>query len=422
LIGLLWLDHILEQRRVPWRAGAIGLGLLAPWLIFGTLTFGSPIPGSIAAKSATYRLSPGDSLIRLIQHYSTPFFGHQVLGSVWQLAGFVVYLLLCAVGGVRAVRRDRRIWPLLAYPYVYLAVFAVANPLLFRWYLSPPLPFYFLFILAGVWALAQDVATSLYRLFEGLADRYAGRPIRLVKGEQSPPLPLSSSPPLSAFQLAIFLLFTAVALTFTLNAWTVHPDHGPARPAPEMAWFELELLYARAADVVLEHALPGDTLCAGDIGTLGYATDMPILDTVGLVTPDSRRYYPADPDIYVINYAIPVDLVLALDPDFVVVLEVYGRRGLLQDAEFQDRYRLISKLETYIYGSDGMLVFKRAVDAGSKKRFVTHSDAVTTLESGYSLPNRYTASIHFEVADQCLKTVVSSYFRRQLRELTQLLG
>jgi hypothetical protein len=123
-----------------------------------------------------------------------------------------------------------------------------------------------------------------------------------------------------------------------------------------MAWFELELLYARAADIVLAHAQPGDTLCAGDIGTLGYVTDMPVLDTVGLVTPESGRYYPADPDIYVINYAIPADLVLALDPDFVVILEIYGRRGLLPDARFQEGYRLLERLNTNVYGSDGMLV------------------------------------------------------------------
>jgi hypothetical protein len=151
----------------------------------------------------------------------------------------------------------------------------------------------------------------------------------------------------------------AVVLTLTLNAWEFHPGHGPNRPAPEMAWFELELLYARAADVLLDRVQSDDTLCAGDIGMLGYVTGMPILDTVGLVTPESRRYYPADPDIYVINYGIPADLVLALDPDFVVILEVYGRRGLLPDPAFQDRYRVIEKLETDIYGSDGMLVFGR---------------------------------------------------------------
>ena len=87
---------------------------------------------------------------------------------------------------------------------------------------------------------------------------------------------------------------------------------------------------------------------------------MHILDTVGLVTPESTRHYPADLDIYVINYAIPADLIQALDPDYIVILEVYGRRDLVTDPGFQARYRLLDKLETDIYGSDGMLIFARA--------------------------------------------------------------
>jgi hypothetical protein len=344
LLGLLWLDRILVRRQVPggdaipWQEGAIGLAILAPWLAFATLTFGSPIPGSVAAKSATYRLFPGESLIRLIQHYGTPFFGHNVLGSSWQLAAFVFYLLLCAMGGLRGVRQDRRAWPLLAYPFVYFAVFSAANPLLFRWYLSPPLPFYVLFIVTGVWALGHNLD-------------------RLVGGSTLSPPKNDGSTSRPTCQPIVLILFTTLALAFTLNAWELHPDHGPDRPAPEMAWFELELLYARTADIVLDHAGPDDTLCAGDIGTLGYVTDLPILDTVGLVTPESRRYYPAAPGLYVTNYAIPADLVLSLDPDFIVILEVYGRRGLLPDEAFQDHYRLLRKIETDIYGSDGMLIY-----------------------------------------------------------------
>jgi len=344
LLGLLWLDLAWARRHIPWREGATTLAFLAPWLIFGTLYFSSPLTISAAAKSITYRLPPGADLVRLIQHFSTPFFEDAFLGPYWRLAGSAVYLLLCGLGGLRVIRRDRHAWPLLAYPYAYLVIFAVANPPLFRWYLSPPLPFYFLFIVAGIGTVAHDFRESAHRQ------------------RRVPHLPVYSS---------TILLFTATALACTLNAWALHPDHGPDRPAPEMAWFKLELLYARAADIVRSQAAPGDTLCAGDIGVLGYRTGLRILDTVGLVTPESTRHYPADPAIYVINYAIPADLVLALDPDYIVILEVYGRRGLLPDLRFQARYRLLEKIETDIYGSDGMLIFIRATDSGASPITVT---------------------------------------------------
>jgi hypothetical protein len=341
----------------------IALLLLAPWLIFGTLCFGSPFTGSVAAKSVAYRIPPLADLVRLIQHYSTPFFEDALLGPRWRLIGFAAYLLLCGLGGLRAVRRNRRVWPLLAYPYLYLLVFAVANPLLFRWYLSPPLPFYFLLILTGVWTLADDVG----RLVAGKL--VAGKPVDWETGDQPTNLPTcqsanlpiyqSTNLPIYRFTNMLIALFTAAALALTINAWDLHPDHGPDRPAPAMAWFELELLYGQAADVVRSQAAPGDTLCAGDIGVLGYRTGLRVLDTVGLVTPEARRHYPADPDIYAINYAIPPGLVLALDPDYIVILEVYGRRGLVPDPRFQARYRLLEKIETDVYGSDGMLIFER---------------------------------------------------------------
>ena len=329
LTGLLWLDLILTRRRIPWREAGIALILLAPWLIFGVLYFGSPFPHSIAAKSVAYRLPGEAAFVRLLQHYATPFFEHYVLPPAGVFIVFVVYCALCVIGAIYAFRRDSHSWPLIVYPFIYFAVFSVANPLLFRWYLSLPVPFYFLLIATGAWKLIHDV----------------GGAITNQKAET-----------VSRLGFAVLVL---VAFILTLNAWELQPDHGPVRPAPEMAWFKLELLYAQAADIIQQHAQPGDTLGAGDIGVLGYQTGLHVLDTVGLITPQTSRYYPADPAIYVINYAIPPELMLALDPDFIVILEVYGRRGLLPDMVFQSRYQLLAKLETDIYGSDGMLIYGR---------------------------------------------------------------
>ena len=306
----------------------ITLAILAPWLVFGTLYFGSPLTASIGAKSITYRLPPTANLIRLLQHYATPFFETEILPPVGVLVAFAIYCGLYLLGCLSAYRRNRRSWPLLAYPLVYYAIFAIANPLLFRWYLSPPMPFYILLILGGAWTFAQDLGK--------LGRRHADKA-----------------------QYAVFALFAAGVLAFTLNGWELHPDHGPDRPAPKMAWFKLELLYRQAADIVLDNAEPDDALCAGDIGVLGYHTRMTIIDTVGLITPESSQFYPADASIYVINYAIPADLVLTQDPDYIVILEVYGRKGLLPDPRFQARYQLLERLETNIYGSEGMLIFER---------------------------------------------------------------
>jgi len=333
LLGLLWFDELLIRRGIPWRQAILAIALMLPWILFGTLYYGSPLPGSIAAKSATYRLPPEAGLVRLVQHYSTPAFEHNLLGPRWQLLGSFVYLAICAFGGLHTVKQNTRSWPIFLYPYVYLIVFAAANPLIFRWYLSPPLPFYLLSITTSLWVLLHLLSTALVR-----------RPsIRIQE----------------TIANVTFVVLTAAAGFSTLNSWTIHPDHGLDRPAPDMAWYELELLYNRAADILLEITSPDDSLCAGDIGVLGYRTGLHIIDTVGLVTPAARDYYPADTSLYAINYAIPPDLILDLAPDKIVILEVYGRLGLIPNPQFKMQYELTHKLDTDIYGSDGMLIFSR---------------------------------------------------------------
>jgi hypothetical protein len=80
---------------------------------------------------------------------------------------------------------------------------------------------------------------------------------------------------------------------------------------------------------------------------------------VGLISPQSVAYYPLPESQYVINYAIPPDLITDLQPDYLVLLEVYGREGLLRDPRFLDAYELLETIPTDLYGSHGMLVYRR---------------------------------------------------------------
>ena len=155
-------------------------------------------------------------------------------------------------------------------------------------------------------------------------------------------------------------LLTLMGLIGSLSAWTLRPDHGPARPAPEMAFIQLELLYERAAQSLSDRMQTGDVLAAADIGTLGYHAPGEILDLLGLISPQATEYYPLPSSAYAINYAVPSDLVADLRPEFIVILEVYGRNSLLQDPRFQMNYELQDVLSTDIYGSDGLLIFSRS--------------------------------------------------------------
>jgi hypothetical protein len=337
--GLLFADMALRPllsreggsfadrlRRLPWTEGAIFCAILLPWILFASMNFGSPLPQSVQAKVRAYNRPELATLIRMIQHLATPFFEHEIFGRFWPAVGFPLYLFLYLIGGLRMVRGASRTWSLALYPLVYVAVFSAANAPVFRWYLAPPLPAYFLGILLGLHAILAGLASRLDR--QRLGD----------------------------WALALVVV---ILLAFSLNDYVVHPDHGPDRPSPEMAWVKLELYYQQAAGLLEPHLQPGEVIAVGDIGAIGWFTDAPLLDTVGLVSPEVVPYYPLDPSQMVIVYAISAEMIRDFQPDYLVTLEIYVRESVLRDPWFHESYTLIEEIDTSMYESHGMLIFKR---------------------------------------------------------------
>jgi hypothetical protein len=339
LAAPLFAHMMWHRRRIPWRAILAFALVLVPWVAFATFYFGSPLPHSVPAKTAAYRMPPFSALVRLIQHYATPFFGHRVLGSAWIGVGAILYLALSLIGGLALVRRQCRMLPLTIYPWLYFAAFAASNPLIFRWYLAPMLPMYIVGVLYGIRKVGIDLGEALQPHWPGVSS--------------------------VAWALGSMLWLAAAASL--LSAWTVHPDHGPDRPAPEMAWFQLEQLYRQATlDLMSRHPVSSATvIAAGDIGTVGYASGARILDTLGLVSPQSTKYYPLPEDAYAMIYAVPTQLILDEQPDYAILLEVYVRNTLLSSPDFAARYEIDRAWPTDIYDSEAMIVFRRKPAAAS---------------------------------------------------------
>jgi hypothetical protein len=276
---------------------------------------------------AAYHLEPSSAFVRLLQHYAVPFTGAGWIGSVGIALGLIIYPVFFLLGARPVIKRFPAIWPLALFPWLYLAAFSIPNPLIFRWYLTPPLPMYIFFLLIGIERVLRSMA---------FLTRKASR-----------------------FKAAIITFLFLIPLVSLCSGWTLLPDHGPQRPAPSMAWIKLEDLYRQAAQVIIPQMQPGDVVAAGDVGVLGWETRAPILDLVGLNSPITGNYYPLDKSKYVINYAVPSELILDTQPAFVAILEVYGRETLLKDPRFENQYKLLEKIPTDFYGSDGLLVYQR---------------------------------------------------------------
>jgi len=345
LVGLYQLGAALTARddagkrrpSIPWQTWLAGALTIAPWVAFSAIYFGTPLPNTLGAKSVAYIEPAYGALTGIIQRYATVFMDFDAFGPLGAMVGAVAYTLLNLVAVAYVRSREPRLLPLLAFPWVYAAVFSIANPLMFRWYYTPPLPAWMFGVVVGAWAVVFAIGRALDD------DKRPQRRSRFL---------------LPAATAVLALLWGGM----TLNAWTLTTDHGPPGPKPDMAWHEIELNYRTVGELLRdEYGVTSETpVASADIGAVGYYSGARIIDTVGLITPSNITYYPFDRALLADdqNYVVPPDLILDAQPDYFVTMEAFIRHGLKTMPAFTDNYTRIEFIPMDVYGT-GMEVYAR---------------------------------------------------------------
>lgn len=137
------------------RSGIIGSAIVAPWVLFTWLLYGSPIPQTVVAKAAAYASLPdigglpdwvADQLVRHVEpllRVAMPFFADTLVASAPVPAALPVLvgatLTVCVGLGVVATRRERRWWPILGFLAVAVAYRVLLQPSTYYDWYAPPL-------------------------------------------------------------------------------------------------------------------------------------------------------------------------------------------------------------------------------------------------------------------------------------------
>jgi hypothetical protein len=233
LLGLaVGLYALLTRRVLLLRQAAVAALVALPWVLFSWWYFGSPVPASVTAKASSNDLTAAQSLLALGGHFLATWYERFL--SIPVLAGLVV-----------TVRRPGPGRLLLLWGALYALTFGLAGAFGHHlWYFVPLYVPYFWCAAAGLEAIARALAAHL-----PAAPAVAG---------------------------------TALTALTALLLWQTHLnlEHVAAEQAVR------EHLYRRVA-AGLTAVSHGEPLAATEVGVLGWYYDGPVLDLVGLVTPEA---------------------------------------------------------------------------------------------------------------------------------------
>ena len=369
LLALVLLLHsLIARRRFPLAPAALAAALALPWFVFSTRYFGSPWPNTFAARMAQGAAGYN------IEFFQGAFFwaGFSLRQSLWYFA-----LLPCAIAGTLALALWARPYlPLLLWPAVYFLAYSLLGVPYQHWYYAPVL--LGLIAASALWPLWIENGKTAPRLRSGWGEAERSR----------------SPAPRLAFLWALLLLFPIAAGNLFLltghdcylrlrseRSWQT--IHGLIALSSAGVWLPLSIAllaaaaawalrrrprmarWALAAAVFLPviaaqtrlnylHSLtfptpqivayrevgtwlnrrtsPDATVAAWEIGAIGYYSDRPILDYLGLITPEARAAVARRDFKWWLRQR---------PPDYVVVRDPPGgfEQAALDDPLFSERYR-----------------------------------------------------------------------------------
>jgi hypothetical protein len=307
-LGVVFLALILfsEGKRIPWRYLVAAGCVIAAGIGLAWLYYGHPLPNTLGAKTDMAAATPNSwSGFRFWLRAFGPIGRH--FGGEWPA------VLIAAVAGcwpfaVKTGTSGRLI-------VLFGLAIAVVYPLL-------KVPFFSWYILPCLVMAAYGLAFFAGAAGDGLARRVPSlRNLRHV---------------------AVICIFASLAFT-TFRASRAYFQGFASAPYLES--------YRRGAEWIKANSEPGAAIAYVEIGVIGYYSERPVLDLMGLVTPWARPYV-VQGDILGAFRAKPTEFVL---------FHTRGRMApIVSSRWFRKRYREVMRFEDRnSAGKAGLQIYRR---------------------------------------------------------------
>lgn len=254
ILGLaILLDFGLEHKKFPTKIVLGSLGIALTWLIFSFAYFGSPIPNSLAGKKALYSGTI----------YETPKW--RILWEFLFLKIKIGWLLLALslTGAYRVITKSKPYRTIMVWTFLYFLFFFFSETKIHMWYYVPFYLGYLLLVALGLDFALEKTEKIWVRCFSLSGYKERGFLNQKI---------LRRSLLSGVLVLAALIYFHQMKRTFSLVT------------AEQIA---LEDIHKKVGLWLLENTQPEDTVCAMDIGYMGYYSDRYILDQDGLVSPQA---------------------------------------------------------------------------------------------------------------------------------------
>ncbi len=251
LLVILGIDKLFRHRKFPWKEAFISCITFAPWGIFSILYFGSPIPNSATVKISFYKnffyYAPTKSIINYLLTLSSSMANKTHVVKI--LFIFVV------LGVIFIIVHSREMWIIPGYVLAYLGAMIAGDALLFPWYFSSLNAPYFLLIGLGIffsWQILNQLNQQWY-YFKKISHVFI-------------------------FAISLIILGSFIHAVFQAHE---KGQRYTLRTRQSL----------KAVGIWLNENTDENTIiCAGDIGSIGFYSKRPILDYVGLVSPQVIPY------------------------------------------------------------------------------------------------------------------------------------